>query len=97
MRVFKYILAGAVAVSTMVATSAIAAGPTRSAVALPSAQYAPVNGVRTATTLQRASSQSDGDSPALGYVLAGVFAVGLVAATIAATDNNSKTGPDSAG
>lgn len=97
MRVFKYILAGAVAVSTIAATSAIAAGPTRSAVALPSAQYAPVNGVRTATPLHRASSQSDDHSPALGYVLAGVFAVGLVAATIAATDNDSDTIPDSAG
>lgn len=97
MRMLKSILAGAVAISTIAATSAVAAGPTRSATALPGARYAPVNGVRTATPLQRASSQSDSGSPALGYVLAGVFAVGLVAATIAATDNDSKTGPDSAG
>lgn len=97
MRLFKCILAGAVAVSTMAATSAIAAGPTRSAVALPSAQNAPVNGVRTPTSLRNASSQSDSGSPALGYVLAGVFAVGLAAATIAATNDDSNNRPDSSG
>lgn len=95
MRVFTWGMASAIAVS-MVATSAIAAQSTRSAVALPSAT-APVSGVRAATPLKRTSSQSDGGSPVVGYVLAAIVGAGVIAATIEGTDNDSNYGPDSAG
>lgn len=97
MRALKYSLAGVIAASTLAATSAIAATPTRSTLAIPTAQHAPVTGLRTATPLGSASSQSDEGSPVLGYLLEGVVAAGVIAATIVATDNDSKTHPRSAG
>jgi hypothetical protein len=100
MRVFKQTLAGAVCLSMLAGTSAMAASPTRSAVALP-AQSAPVSGVRSATPLKHTSNQSDG-SPAIGYALAGIVAAGIVGAVIIGTDNDSDyrtptSPPDSSG
>ncbi|MGN6271340.1 MAG: hypothetical protein ACTHM0_15760 [Sphingomonas sp.] len=96
MRLLKFTLAGAIAVSTL-ATSAIAAPPTGSTGARPSAQHAPVTGLRSATPIRHASSQSDEGSPVLGYALEGVVAAGLVAATIVALDDDSNSHPASPG
>ena len=88
MGVLKWGAAGAIAVS-MVASSAFAAEPSRSAQALPQAQSAPISGVRSAAPLHRKSQQSDAGSPAIGYALAAVVGAGIVAATIVGTDNDS--------
>ncbi len=97
MRLTKYAVAGATAVSMLMATAAVAATPMRASQAMPALQHQPlpVNGVRSAAPLKRASYQSDGGTPVLGYVLAGVFAAGLVAATITATDDGSDSTPPS--
>ncbi|TPG38609.1 hypothetical protein EAH79_15945 [Sphingomonas koreensis] len=88
MRVFKFAAAGATALSMVIASSAIAA-PTRSAAALPSAQNAPVSGIRAATPIKRKSSQSDGSSAALGYGLAAIVLAGIVVGTVTAVDDNN--------
>ncbi|MBY8829373.1 hypothetical protein K7G81_14695 [Hephaestia sp. CMS5P-6] len=95
MRLMKFAMAGTAAASMLVASGAIAAGPVRSAAAVPAVQSAPVNGVRAAPALKHRSSQSDEGTPVLGYALAGVFAAGLVAATIVATDHSSDSTPPS--
>jgi hypothetical protein len=97
MDLFKRTMAGAIVVSMMTATGAAAAMPTRSAQAMPIAQTAPVSGVRSATALRNASSQSDGDSPAAGYILAAIVGAGIIAAVIEGTDNHSDARPVSAG
>jgi hypothetical protein len=97
MRLSRYVMAVAAAASMAAATGAVAASPTRSAVALSSFQKAPVTGLRTATPLKHKSSQADGDSPALGYILAAVVGAGIVTATIVATDDDSDASPVSPG
>jgi hypothetical protein len=91
MCLLNYAAAGVIAVSMMGASSAIAAQPIRAATALPANATVPVNGLRTATPLKHASRQSDGGSPAIGYVMAAVVGAGIIAATIAATDDDSST------
>jgi len=91
MRLFKGATSGAIILSMLAATGAMAA-PTRSATAIPAVQKAPVTGVRTAATLKHASRQSD-DSPVVGYVLAGIMGAGIIAATIVGTDNDSDYPP----
>jgi hypothetical protein len=97
MRVFKLAAAGAIAVSMIAATSATAAEPMRSLSALPAGSMVTAKNFRTATPLKNRSNQSDGTSPAVGYVLAAVMGAGIIAATIAATDDDSKTPPSSPG
>jgi hypothetical protein len=79
------------------ATGAVAATPTRSAQAMPAAQVAPVAGVRSATALRHASSQSDNGNPAIGYGLAALVGAGIIAAVIVGTDNDSDARPASSG
>jgi len=86
MRLIKFAAAGAIAVSMIATTSAIAAQPMRSAGALPNAPVA--SNLRVATPLAHKSNQSDGGSPALGYVMAAVIAAGIVGGTIAATNDD---------
>jgi len=95
MRLLKGATSGAVVMSMLAATGAMAA-PTRSATAMPVVHKAPVTGVRTAASLNGASSQSDG-TPVLGYVLAGIMGAGIIAAAIEGTDNDSNYPPVSGG
>lgn len=95
MRFLKGATSGAIVISMLAATGAMAA-PTRSATAMPTNQSAPVTSTRTATQLQGASSQSDG-TPVLGYVLAGIMGAGIIAATITATNDDSHYRPVSGG
>lgn len=88
MNLLKTAAVGAIALS-MTATSAMAAQPTGPAAALAVGSTAPVKNVRTATTLRHGSNQSDGDSPVVGYVLAALVGAGIIAATIAGTDNDN--------
>jgi len=88
MRLFNFAAAGVTALSMMAATSAVAAQPIRSAAAVPTRATVTAANFRTATPLRSKSNQSDGDSPALGYVLAAVVAAGIVGATVAATSDN---------
>ena len=92
MRLLKLAVTGVMAVSFVAATGASAAQTARSASAIP-ASSAPVTGVRSATPIKHASKQSDGSSAALGYGLAAVVLGGVVAATIAGTDNGSDYPP----
>jgi len=87
MRLFKLAAAGAIAVSMIGTTGAMAAQPLRSANAPAAAN------LRIATPLAHKSNQSDGGSPALGYVMAAVIAAGIVAGTVTAVndDNHHKT------
>jgi hypothetical protein len=97
MRSFKFAAAGVIAVSMIATTSAMAAQPLRSAGALPDAPMA--TNLRVATPLAHKSNQSDGGSPALGYVLAAVIAAGIVGGTVAAVsdDNHHHKTPSSPG
>jgi len=96
MHMFKFAATGAIALSMIGTTSAIAAQPSRSAAAVPASAPVTAQNLRTSTPLKRASSQSDEGTPAVGYVLAAVVAAGIVAAAVAGTSDNSST-PSSPG
>lgn len=87
MRITKSIAGAAIAASMIAATSAGAVDLAK----------APTSGVRTTATAKHKSNQAEGGTPVLGYALAAVFAGGLVAATIAGTDNSSNARPASNG
>jgi len=92
MNVGKILLGAGAAVGMLSSTVAMAA-TTRSANALPTAQKAPVNGVRSATTLHRKSSQSDG-SAAGTYIVGGLAAAAVIAGivVVASDDDNNNNG-----
>ncbi|HVI98560.1 MAG TPA: hypothetical protein VM657_05780 [Sphingomonas sp.] len=73
-------------------TAAFAADATRSADALPTAQVAPTQGVRTATPLKKKSNLTR-NAAIVGGIAAGA-AIGTAIYLIADDDDN---GPDSAG
>ena len=91
MNVGKILMGMGAAVDMLSSTVAMAA-TTRSADALPSIQNAPVNGVRSATTLHRKSSQSD-ESTAGTYIVGGLAAAAVIAGiVVVASDDNNKHG-----
>ena len=91
MNVGKILLGMGAAVGMLSSTVAMAA-TTRSADALPSAQKAPVNGLRSAATLHRKSSQSDG-SAAGTYIVGGLAAAAVIAGiVVVASDDNNNSG-----
>ncbi|MGN6277466.1 MAG: hypothetical protein ACTHM8_01925 [Sphingomonas sp.] len=92
MRPFRIATASIIAASFIAATGASAAGPTRSAIAMP-IQKAPIHGVRSATPGNYVSKQSDDGSSFLGYGLAAVVLGGVVAATIAGTHKDKDYPP----
>jgi len=78
----------------MLSSTVAMAATTRSANALPSVQsaVAPVNGLRTATTLRHKSSQSD-ESSAGTYIVGGLAAAAVIAGiVVVASDDNNKKG-----
>jgi hypothetical protein len=95
MNVGKVLMGVGATVGLLSSTVAMAA-TTRSADALPSVQtaVAPVNGLRTATTLRHKSSQSDESSTAGTYIVGGLAAAAVIAGivVVASDDNNNNNG-----
>jgi hypothetical protein len=92
MNIGKVLMGMGAAVGLLSSTVAMAA-TTRSANALPTAQKAPVNGLRTAATLRHKSKQS-GEGAAGTYIVGGLAAAAVIAGivVVASDDDNNDNG-----